>query len=71
MNLFAIIQNHGPEVRRIRTKQALQKRLSVEFKKQRDEFFGESEIIDFDPRYKVDDDELFVIHDFDLPGFHC
>lgn len=69
MNLFAIIQNHVPEVRRIRTKRTLQKHLSMEFKKQRDEFFGESEMIDFDPRYKVDDDELFVIQKFDLPDF--
>jgi hypothetical protein len=69
VNLLAIVQEAGHEVRRIRTQQSLQSQLAAEFEKQRDAFFSESEILEFDPRYKVDDDELFVIRNFDLPSF--
>jgi len=69
MNLFAIVD--GPEriVQRIRIERPLQRQLKAEFESQRSYFFGASEIVEFDPRYKVDDDELFVISGFELPDF--
>ena len=67
MNLFAIIDESGRQVRRIRTRQALQSELADEFQRQRDALLGESESIDFDPRYQLDDDEVFVIRSFKLP----
>jgi hypothetical protein len=69
MNLFAIVQTLDREVRRIRTRQGLQRQLADEFHRQRDNFLGESETIEFDPRYKIDDDELFVVSDYGLPHF--
>ncbi len=67
MNLFAIVDRHGTEVLRIRVEQRLQAQLRDEFEKQRKELFYDKNIVNFDPRYKADDDELFVIEDFKLP----
>ena len=69
MNLFAIVEGPQKTVQRIRVEQTLQQQLGTEFENQREVFFGQSEVVEFDPRYKVDDDELFVIRDFELPHF--
>lgn len=69
MNIFAIIQKSDRAVRRIRIQQDLQTQLTNEFQKQRDTFLNDANVIDFDPRYRVDEDEIFVLHDFVLPDF--
>jgi len=69
MNLFAIVQEKDREVKRIRTNQSLQSQLETEFHRQRDLFLDNYDIVDFDPRYKLDDDELFNIPGYELPDF--
>lgn len=63
-NFFALLKT---DVRRLVTEQPLQNELSKEFVRQRDELLADSTEIAFDPRYKVEDDEIFIINGFPLP----
>jgi len=69
MNLFAIVNRAERTVERIRVERQLQDQLQNEFETQREAFFGEAEIVGFNPRYKVDDDEIFVINNYELSNY--
>ena len=69
MNLFAIVDRDERTVERIRVERQLQNQLRAEFEAQREVFFGKAEIVDFDPRYKVDDDEIFLVKNYALPEY--
>ena len=69
MNMFAIVDRAERRLERIRVERQLQDQLRLEFEAQREAFFGEAEIVEFDPRYKVDDDELFFVRDYELPEY--
>ena len=69
MNLFAIVDRAERTVERIRVESQLQDRLQEEFEAQREALFVEAEIIEFAPRYKADDDELFIVRDYELPEY--
>lgn len=69
MNLFAIVNRNERTVQRIRVERQLQDQLQTEFMAQGKAFCGTAEIVEFDPRYKVDDDELFIVKDYGLPEY--
>ena len=67
MNLFAIVDRAERTVERIRVERQLQDQLRAEFRAQREAFLGGAEPVEFDPKYKVDDDEIFVVRNYELP----
>jgi Kiwa KwaB-like protein len=69
MHFFALIvePGHGLVPKRIRSRQALQTEMGRLFQEQQDSFLGGREGIDFDPRYNLEEDELFAVPHFTLP----
>lgn len=68
MNLFALVREEDDPVRRVPLAQRVQREIVALFEEQVLQLnVADSEIIDFDPAYKLDDGELFRVSDFGVP----
>jgi len=70
MHFFAVLDEGSSQqsFKRVSVNAELQVALVDFFRRQREEFLDNLEEVDFDPRYKADEDEIFVIGQFELPA---
>lgn len=66
MNTFALLKSG--DIKRIGVNSFLQKELMDYFARLRVEFLGDKTEVPFDGRYKVEEDEIFFINNYELPS---
>lgn len=64
-NFFALNDDSSNRIQKIRMKAEPQRALSLEFERQQELFDARTSVIPFDTTYKLDDNEIFQITDFE------